>query len=484
MNWETVIGVEVHTQLLTGTKMFCGCGVRFGAEPNSQTCPVCLGLPGSLPVANRKAVDLGIRLALAVNSVVREHSLFARKHYFYPDLPKGYQISQYEEPLAEHGTLSIPMEDGSRRDIRIRRIHLEEDAGKLVHDESYVGENDSLVDLNRCGTPLAEIVTEPDLRSPKETALFLTALRRLVRWLGVCDGNMEEGSLRCDANVSLRPSGSETLGVKTEIKNMNSIHGVERALAFEIARQTRILSAGGRIRQETLLWDEARGEAAAMRGKEEAHDYRYFPDPDLPPLTVSRDRIDAIGRDLPELPDRRKARWMSEYGLSGYDASLLSEERAIADFFEELARLTGEPKAAANWVTGDVLRILNEKKISVDGLKIRPSGLAKLQSLVAGGKVSRSAAKKIFDETAMSGEDPETALERTGLAQVSDEEALESAIREAVDSHPEQLKRYLAGNAKMAGFFMGEIMKITRGKANPSLAGALLNRHLEELRGK
>jgi aspartyl-tRNA(Asn)/glutamyl-tRNA(Gln) amidotransferase subunit B len=484
MNWETVIGVEVHAQLLTETKMFCGCGVRFGAEPNTQTCPVCLGLPGSLPVANRKAVDLGIRLALAVNGVVRERSLFARKHYFYPDLPKGYQISQYEEPLCEHGTLSIPMEDGSRRDIRIRRIHLEEDAGKLVHDESYVGENDSLVDLNRCGTPLAEIVTEPDLRSPKETALFLTALRRLVRWLGVCDGNMEEGSFRCDANVSLRPSGSEALGVKTEIKNMNSIHGVERALAFEIARQTRILSAGGRVRQETLFWDEARGEAAAMRGKEEAHDYRYFPDPDLPPLTVGRDRIDAIGRDLPELPDRRKSAWMSDYGLSEYDASLLSEERAIADFFEELARLTGEPKAAANWVTGDVLRILNEKKISVDGLKIRPPGLAKLQSLVAGGKVSRSAAKKIFDETAMSGEDPETVLERTGLAQVSDESALASAIREAVESHPEQLKRYLAGNAKMAGFFMGEIMKITRGKANPRLAGELLNRHLEELRGK
>jgi aspartyl-tRNA(Asn)/glutamyl-tRNA(Gln) amidotransferase subunit B len=484
MNWETVIGVEVHAQLLTETKMFCGCGVRFGAEPNTQTCPVCLGLPGSLPVANRKAVDLGIRLALAVNGVVRERSLFARKHYFYPDLPKGYQISQYEEPLCEHGTLSIPMEDGSRRDIRIRRIHLEEDAGKLVHDESYVGENDSLVDLNRCGTPLAEIVTEPDLRSPKETALFLTALRRLVRWLGVCDGNMEEGSFRCDANVSLRPSGSEALGVKTEIKNMNSIHGVERALAFEIARQTRILSAGGRVRQETLFWDEARGEAAAMRGKEEAHDYRYFPDPDLPPLTVGRDRIDAIRSDLPELPDRRKSAWMSDYGLSEYDASLLSEERAIADFYEELARLTGEPKAAANWVTGDVLRILNEKKISVDGLKIRPPGLAKLQSLVAGGKVSRSAAKKIFDETAMSGEDPETVLERTGLAQVSDESALASAIREAVESHPEQLKRYLAGNAKMAGFFMGEIMKITRGKANPRLAGELLNRHLEELRGK
>jgi aspartyl-tRNA(Asn)/glutamyl-tRNA(Gln) amidotransferase subunit B len=484
MNWETVIGVEVHAQLLTETKMFCGCGVRFGAEPNTQTCPVCLGLPGSLPVANRKAVDLGIRLSLAVNGAVRERSLFARKHYFYPDLPKGYQISQYEEPLCEHGTLSIPMEDGSRRDIRIRRIHLEEDAGKLVHDESYVGENDSLVDLNRCGTPLAEIVTEPDLRSPRETAFFLTALRRLVRWLGVCDGNMEEGSLRCDANVSLRPSGSEALGVKTEIKNMNSIHGVERALAFEIARQTRILSAGGRVRQETLLWDEARGEAAAMRGKEEAHDYRYFPDPDLPPLAVGRDRIDAIRRDLPELPDRRKSAWMSGYGLSEYDASLLSEERAIADFFEELARLTGDPKAAANWVTGDLLRILNEKKISVDGLKIRPAGLAKILSLVAGGKVSRSAAKKIFDETAMSGEDPETVLERTGLAQVSDEDALATAVREAVGSHPEQLKRYLAGNAKMAGFFMGEIMKITRGKANPRLAGELLNRHLEELRGK
>ncbi|MBN2200629.1 Asp-tRNA(Asn)/Glu-tRNA(Gln) amidotransferase subunit GatB [bacterium] len=484
MNWEAVIGLEVHAQLLTETKMFCGCGVRFGAEPNTQTCPVCLGLPGSLPVANRKAVELGVRLALAVNAEVRETSLFARKHYFYPDLPKGYQISQYEEPLCEHGILSISAEDGSRRDVRIRRIHLEEDAGKLVHDESYVGENDSLVDLNRCGTPLAEIVTEPDLRSPREAALFLTALRRLVRWLGVCDGNMEEGSLRCDANVSLRPAGSDGLGVKTEIKNMNSIRGVERALAFEIARQTRTLTAGGRIRQETLLWDEARGEASAMRGKEEAHDYRYFPDPDLPPLIIGRDRIEAIRSGLPELPENRKSAWMSEYGLSEYDASLLSEERLVADYFEELARLTGEPKASANWVTGDVLRVLNEKRISVDGLKIRPAGLAKLQSLVAGGKVSRSAAKKIFEETAMSGEDPESVLERTGLAQVSDEQALASAVREAVESHPEQLKRYLAGNAKMAGFFMGEIMKITRGRANPQMAGELLNRHLEGLRGK
>jgi aspartyl-tRNA(Asn)/glutamyl-tRNA(Gln) amidotransferase subunit B len=484
MNWEAVIGLEVHAQLLTETKMFCGCGVRFGAEPNTRTCPVCLGLPGALPVANRKAVEFGVRLALAVNAAVRERSLFARKHYFYPDLPKGYQISQYEEPLCEHGTVSIPLEDGTRKDIRIRRIHLEEDAGKLVHNESYVGENDSLVDLNRCGTPLAEIVTEPDLRSPREAALFLTTLRRLVRWLGVCDGNMEEGSLRCDANVSLRPAGSETLGVKTEIKNMNSIHGVERAVAFEIARQTRILSAGGRIRQETLLWDEARGEASSMRGKEEAHDYRYFPDPDLPPLVVSRESIEASRLALPELPDGRKARWMSEYALSEYDASLLSEERPVADFFEELVRLTGEPKASANWVTGDVLRTLNEKRVSPGELKITPAQIAKIQSLVAGGKVSRSAAKKIFDETAMSGEDPEAVLERTGLAQVSDAEALEAAVRTAVESHPEQLNRYLAGNAKMAGFFMGEIMKITRGKANPQLANELLIRRLEGLKSK
>jgi aspartyl-tRNA(Asn)/glutamyl-tRNA(Gln) amidotransferase subunit B len=482
MTWEVVIGLEVHAQLLTESKMFCGCGVRFGAEPNTLTCPVCLGLPGALPVANRKAVELGIRLGLAVNAEVRERSLFARKHYFYPDLPKGYQISQYEEPLCEHGVLSIPREDGTPRDVRIRRIHLEEDAGKLVHSESYVGEKDSLVDLNRCGTPLAEIVTEPDLRSPREAALFLAALRRLVRWIGVCDGNMEEGSLRCDANVSLRPAGSEPLGVKTEIKNMNSIHGVERALTFEIGRQTRILSGGGRIRQETLLWDEARGEASSMRGKEEAHDYRYFPDPDLPPLIVGRDWLEAVRRGLPDLPDTRKARWMAEAGLSEYDASLLSEERPVADFFDELARLTGEPKASANWVTGDVLRTLNDRRVSVGDLKITPGRLAKLQTLVTEGRVSRTAAKKVFDEASMSGEDPEAVLERTGLAQVSDAGALEAAVREAVASHPDQVKRYLAGNAKMAGFFMGEVMKITRGKANPQLANELLTRHLEGLK--
>jgi aspartyl-tRNA(Asn)/glutamyl-tRNA(Gln) amidotransferase subunit B len=479
MSFEAVIGVEVHAQLLTESKMFCGCRAAFGAEPNTQTCPVCLGMPGVLPVTNRKAVEFGARTGLALGAKVREKSVFARKNYFYPDLPKGYQISQYEEPLCEHGILSVETEEGGARDIRIRRIHLEEDAGKLVHAEAYVGENESLVDLNRCGTPLMEIVTEPDLRSPRETRVFLGRLRQLLRWLGVCDGNMEEGSLRCDANVSLRPEGTEPLGVKTELKNMNSFKGVERAIEFEIGRQTGILAGGGRIVQETLLWDEVLGVAHAMRGKEDAHDYRYFPDPDLPPIILEREWIERIRGSLPELPDARRRRWIDSHGLSEYDASLLTEDRPVADYFEDLARLTGEPKPSANWVMGEVLRTLNEKKTGIERLKARPEHVAGIMDLIRRNVISRTAGKKVFDAVAETGEAPESAVARLGLAQVSDEAELEKAVRKIVETNPEPLKRYLDGNEKSFGFFMGELMKATGGKANPRLANAILRKHLD-----
>jgi len=479
VRFEAVIGVEVHAQLLTESKMFCGCRAAFGAEPNTQTCPVCLGMPGVLPVMNRKAVEFAARTGLAVGAQVRERSVFARKNYFYPDLPKGYQISQYEEPLCEHGVLPVETKEGGIRNVRIRRIHLEEDAGKLVHAEGYVGENESLVDFNRCGTPLMEIVTEPDLRSPRETRLFLSKLRQLVRWLGVCDGNMEEGSLRCDANVSLRPEGEETLGVKTELKNMNSFRGVEKALEFEIERQAGILAGGGRIVQETLLWDEARGLASPMRVKEEAHDYRYFPDPDLPPILLARGRIEALRDSMPELPEARKARWIASYGLSGYDASLLTEDRAVADYFEELVRLTGEPKPSANWVTGEVLRTLNERKTGIDRLAARPEHVAGIMDLIRRNAISQSAGKKVFEAVAETGEDPETAVKRLGLAQVSDEKELQDAARGIIEANPGALKRYLGGHDKSFGFFMGELMKATGGKANPRLANAILKRLLD-----
>jgi aspartyl-tRNA(Asn)/glutamyl-tRNA(Gln) amidotransferase subunit B len=480
MRFEAVIGVEVHAQLLTESKMFCGCRTTFGAEPNTQTCPVCLGLPGVLPVSNKKAVEFAVRTALAVGAQIREKSIFARKNYFYPDLPKGYQISQYEEPLCEHGTISIEPEHGVRRDVRIRRIHLEEDAGKLVHEEEYVSENESLVDFNRCGTPLIEIVTEPDLRSPRETYLFLAKLRQLVRWLGVCDGNMEEGSLRCDANVSTRPIGKTTLGVKTELKNMNSFRGVEKALEFEIARQTEILESGGRVAQETLLWDKNRGVASPMRGKEEAHDYRYFPDPDLVPLVLKKEWIEEVRSSLPELPDVRKARWIGQYGLSQYNASLLSEDRAVADYFEELVHLTDEPNLGAHWVMGEVLRTLNEKKIEICHLKVRPSHIQSIMSLIQKGVISLSAGKKVFDAIAETGEEPEKAVQRLGLVQVSDITELEAVVREIVKQNPDQLKRYLGGNEKLFGFFVGEAMKVTKGKANPKMVNEILKKQLAE----
>lgn len=483
MNYETIIGLEVHVQLLTQSKMFCGCKTTFGAEPNTQTCPVCLGLPGVLPVPNQKAVELAVRMALAVEGKIRNKSIFARKNYFYPDLPKGYQISQYEEPFCENGHLDIETDDHGQKSIRIRRIHLEEDAGKSVHAEEYVTENQSFLDFNRCGVPLIEIVTEPDLSSPAEAVRFLIKLRHLVRWLDISDGNMEQGSLRCDANISIRPQGERTLGVKTELKNMNSFRAVEQALECEILRQKKILESGGKIVQQTLLWDESKQNVFPMREKEEAHDYRYFPDPDLPPLVIAESWVEEIRKDLPELPEARNARWANVYPLSPSQISVLTEDRGIADYFEELVSLTGDAQTSANWVMGEVLRVLNQSKILISELKVRPPELANLLRMIQKGEVSHSAGKKVFEAMANTGEKAEQAVHRLGLVQISDEGVIQSFVDQVLLQHEEDLHRYLAGNEKLFGFFVGEVMKSAKGKANPQVVNRILKRRLEEMKG-
>jgi len=478
IEYEPIIGLEVHVQLLTESKMFCGCSTKFGAEPNTQTCPICLGMPGVLPVTNKKAVTYAVKMALAVHCTVNEKSIFARKHYFYPDLPKGYQISQYEEPLSEHGWIEIESEGAKRKRICIRRIHLEEDAGKSVHAEEYVRKDESLVDLNRCGVPLIEIVSEPDIQSPKEAYLYLTQIRRIVRWLGICDGNMEEGSLRCDANISLRPVGSNKLGVKTELKNMNSFRAVEKALAFELERQRNILRTGGKITQETLLWDETHDMAISMREKEEAHDYRYFPEPDLIPLVIEKTWMETIRKSIPELPEDRKNRWIQEYSLPHYDASVLSEDKSIADYFEAVVKEGVDPKQASNWVMGEVLRILNEEKIDLSVLKVQPLNLAMIIGMIRDRTISSSAGKKLFQESARSGMDPREVVSQLGLKQVSDETELKQIVDEIISGHPDAVEKYIQGHEKLFGFLIGQIMKATKGKANPQIVGQLLRERL------
>ena len=478
MDYEAVIGLEVHAQLLTESKIFCRCSTEFGAEPNTHVCPVCLGMPGVLPVLNRKAVDYAIRMGLAVNGRINRHAVFARKNYFYPDLPKGYQISQYEEPLIEGGY--VDLEDGeTTRRVRLVRIHLEEDAGKSVHAEEYVGENETLIDLNRCGVPLIEIVSQPDLRSPHEAYLYLTKLRQLVRYLGICDGNMEQGSLRCDANVSVRPKGSSELGVKTELKNMNSIRGVERALEFEVKRQIEILSSGGRVTQQTLLWDEKRGVAEPMRTKEMAHDYRYFPEPDLVPLHVDEEWIEEIRSQMPELPDARRRRFVEEYGLPEYDALVLTESRELADYYEAVVATGADPKKASNWIMGEVLRILNSQKIEISAFKVKPEQLAELIELVNSGAISGNAGKAVLAEMANTGKRARQVVEEKGLVQISDESALKEAVEQVLAEHPKEVERYRQGEKKLLGFFVGQVMRLTRGKANPRLVNELLRKELE-----
>ncbi|MFN3479993.1 MAG: Asp-tRNA(Asn)/Glu-tRNA(Gln) amidotransferase subunit GatB [Thermodesulfovibrionales bacterium] len=473
MQYEAVIGLEVHAQLLTESKMFCGCSTRFGSEPNTQTCPVCIGMPGVLPVMNKRALEFAIRTGLAMNCKISSYSRFARKNYFYPDLPKNYQISQYELPICEHGFIIIVI-DGKERRIGITRIHMEEDAGKSIHE----GGNYSLIDLNRAGVPLMEIVSEPDIRTPKEASEYMRKLRMILRYLGVCDGNMEQGSLRCDANVSVRPYGSEELGVKTEIKNINSFKFVEKALEYEIQRQIRILKEGGRIIQETRLWDSDSGKTVSMRTKEEAHDYRYFPEPDLVPIVVEKEWVEDIRKTLPELPDAKRARFISEYGLPEYDADFLVSEKAMAGWFEEAVRIGGQPKVVSNWIQGDLMRLLNEDNKSIEECPISPEQLVGMLRLIENGTISGKIAKTVFEEMYKTARSAEEIVKEKGLVQISDSSVIEKAIDEVISKHPSEVERYRAGEEKLLGFFVGQVMKSTRGKANPQIVNDLLRKRL------
>ena len=474
MNLVPVIGLEVHAQLKTNSKIFCACSTAFGAPPNTHTCPVCLGMPGVLPVLNKKVVNYALRMALATNCRISRESRFARKNYFYPDLPKGYQISQYELPIAEHGFVDVEVNDSVRR-IGITRIHMEEDAGKLGHDPHRPV---SLVDFNRTGVPLIEIVSEPDIRSPEEAGAYLRQLRAIVRYLAICDGNLEEGSFRCDANVSVRPEGSQTLGTRTELKNLNSFKHVERSLQYEISRQKEVLLDGGQIIQETRLWDPNKNKTTSMRGKEEAHDYRYFPDPDLLPLVIDDEWIQTIKKSLPELPDEKKKRFMAQYGLPSYDAALLTSDRDLADYFEKCVGIFSHPKQVSNWVMGALLGLLNTLDKSIDDSPVSPDNLARLLALVEDGVISGKIAKTIFDEMGHTGKPANQIVEEKGLVQITDTDALENVISDIIDRHPKEVEAFQNGKTKLLGFFVGQVMKATKGKANPKLVNEIIKQKL------
>ncbi|UCD77542.1 MAG: Asp-tRNA(Asn)/Glu-tRNA(Gln) amidotransferase subunit GatB [Desulfobacterales bacterium] len=474
MEFEPVIGLEVHAQLKTKTKIFCACSTSFGAPPNTHVCPVCLGMPGVLPVLNKKVVDYTLRMALATNCQISAESRFARKNYFYPDLPKGYQISQYELPIAQHGYVDIEM-NGSRRRIGITRIHMEEDAGKLGHDP---GRPVSMVDFNRTGVPLIEIVSEPDLRSAEEAGVYLRQLRSIVRYLGICDGNLEEGSFRCDANVSIRPEGSEKLGTRTELKNLNSFRHVEKALQYEIDRQREVLVDGGQVVQETRLWDPEKNKTISMRGKEEAHDYRYFPDPDLLPLVIDDGWIESIKKSLPELPDQKKKRFMDHFELPAYDAELLTSDRELADYFENCVRIFPQPKTVSNWVMGSLLALLNAMDKTIRESPVSAENLAGLLELVQAGVISGKIAKTVFDEMAQTGKAAQQVVEEKGLVQITDTDAIDDVISKVVTDNPKEVEAYKKGKTKLLGFFVGQVMKETRGKANPKLVNEILKEKL------
>jgi len=475
--YEAVIGLEIHAQLRTVTKIFCGCRTDFGAPPNSQVCPVCLGLPGALPVLNSAAVDYAIKAALALGCRVQPTSIFARKNYFYPDLPKGYQISQYERPLALGGGLDITVNGVSKR-VGLTRIHMEEDAGKSLHEGFPDSDRRTYVDYNRSGVPLIEIVTEPDMRSAAEAAEFFSRLRDILVWLGVSDGNMEEGSLRCDANVSVRPAGETKFGTKAEVKNVNSFRYLEKALEFEIDRQIGILESGGRVVQETRLWDSSTGRTYAMRSKEEAHDYRYFPEPDLPPLVIDEARIERVRATMPELPEARCRRLVEQYAIPAYDAGVLTQSAALADYFEATAAASGNPKAASNWIMGEVLRTLKERGQSIEQAAITPQALAGLIKLIDNGTISNSVGKEVFARMYDTGQTADAIVAAEGLAQIGDEGALLAIVRDVVSRHADAVAQYRAGKQQTFGFLVGQVMKGSRGKANPKLASDLLKREL------
>jgi aspartyl-tRNA(Asn)/glutamyl-tRNA(Gln) amidotransferase subunit B len=468
----------VHAEMLTASKIFCGCAASFGAPPNHHTCPVCLGMPGVLPTLNRRVVEFAIRAGLAAHCTIAPTSRWARKNYFYPDLAKGYQISQYELPICLGGHIDIVV-DGVARSVRLTRIHMEEDTGKNIHDAHG---SESLVDFNRSGVPLLEIVSEPDMSSPAEAGAYLRALRSLVQYLGICDGNMEEGSFRCDANVSVRERGASALGVKAEVKNMNSFRAVEKAIAYEIDRHIRTIEEGGKIVQETRLWDADREETRSMRSKESAHDYRYFPDPDLPPVMVSEALIAEVRRTMPELPDARRTRFVATLKLPEYDAEVLTARRDLADYFEAVVAAHPNAKAASNWVMGDVLRLVKERKLD-DGQTITdwPVDAAHLGALIAlidDGAISGKIAKTVFEEMVTSGAAPGAIVEARGLLQVSDEGPILAAIEQVLAAHPDKVADFRAGKDKLLGFFVGQVMKATEGKANPPLVNRLLTAKL------
>jgi len=476
MEFEPVIGLEVHAQLKTDTKIFCACSTTFGAPPNTHTCPVCLGMPGVLPVLNRKVVEFTLRMALATHCDINPESRFARKNYFYPDLPKGYQISQYELPIARSGWTEIQA-GGDRKRIGINRIHMEEDAGKLIHDPLRPV---SRVDFNRTGVPLIEIVSEPDLRSPEEAGAYLRQLRAIVRYLGICDGNLEEGSFRCDANVSIRPLGEQTFGTRTELKNLNSFKHVEKALQYEIMRQTETLRDGGRVTQETRLWDPDKNRSTSMRGKEDAHDYRYFPDPDLLPLVIDEGWINAVRKALPELPNEKKARFMEGYDLPSSAAAFLTSSRELADFFEDCVKQFPKPKPVSNWVMGALLGLLNAQGKTIAESPVSSGNLARLLKLIDEKVVSGKIAKVVFDEMAQTGNPPEQIVKEKGLVQVTDESAITSVVETVLERCSREVADYKGGKTKLFGFFVGQVMKETQGKANPKLVNEILKARLEE----
>jgi aspartyl-tRNA(Asn)/glutamyl-tRNA(Gln) amidotransferase subunit B len=474
VEYQAVIGLEVHAQLLTQSKIFCGCATTFGAPPNTQTCQVCLGMPGVLPVLNRRAVEFALKMALATHCQVASESRFARKNYFYPDLPKGYQISQYELPLAEHGYLEISV-NGAKKRIGITRIHLEEDAGKLIHSEQRAT---SRVDFNRTGVPLIEIVSEPDLAGPEEAVEYLKGLRNILLYLAICDGNMEEGSFRCDANISLRPADAAELGTKVELKNMNSFRFVRQALEYEIKRQRAMLAAGREIVQETRLWDTGKNQTISMRGKEEAHDYRYFPDPDLVPVKIDPQWLEDLKQGLPELPAERAARFQKDYQLPDYDAEILTSDKALADYFEAAVKEFPQAKPVSNWIMGELLRELKKEEAGIASCRVTPAALGRLLALVEAGTISGKLAKTVFEEMWATGKEPEAIVKEKGLVQITDTDTLTAAAQEILSAHPKEVEDYRAGKTKVMGFFVGQLMRKTKGQANPQMANEVFKRLL------